>query len=86
MIVGPQLCGGWEHNNSTKTKQTGHANEQSIYSLMYVCKLLLDFLHNRNFSNAEHTSLLHKSMIFTVKCFVELAIVSLDHSHLIKLD
>ncbi len=34
LIVAPQLLGGWRHNYLTKTKQAGHANEQSMYSLM----------------------------------------------------
>jgi len=29
----PQLIGGWQHNYSTKARQAGHVNEQSIYSL-----------------------------------------------------
>jgi hypothetical protein len=32
--VVPQLSGGWQHNYSTKTRQTGRSNEQSMYSLM----------------------------------------------------
>jgi len=32
--VVPQLCSGWRHNYSTKTRQAGRANEQSMYSLM----------------------------------------------------
>jgi hypothetical protein len=34
LIVVPQLGGGWRHNYSTKTRQAGHVNEQSMYSLM----------------------------------------------------
>jgi len=34
LIVVPQLCRGWQHNYSTKTRQAGHANEQSMYALM----------------------------------------------------
>jgi hypothetical protein len=34
MIVVPQLGGGRQHNYLTQTMQAGHANEQSIYSLM----------------------------------------------------
>ncbi len=34
LIVVPQLSSGYQHNYSTKTRQTGHANEQSTYSLM----------------------------------------------------
>ncbi len=29
----PQLSSGWRHNYSTKTRQAGRANEQSMYSL-----------------------------------------------------
>jgi hypothetical protein len=36
LIVAPQLCSGWQHNCSTKTRQAGRANEQSMYSLMYM--------------------------------------------------
>ncbi len=38
LIVVPQLSGGWQHNYSTKTRQAGHANEQSLYSLMSMVK------------------------------------------------
>jgi len=34
LIVAPQLGGGQRHNYSTKTRQAGRANEQSMYSLM----------------------------------------------------
>ncbi len=34
LIVAPQLSSGWQHNYSTKTRQAGHADEQSMYSLM----------------------------------------------------
>jgi len=34
LIVAPQLSSGWRHNYSTKTRQEGRANEQSMYSLM----------------------------------------------------
>jgi hypothetical protein len=34
LIVAPQLSSGWRHNYSTKTKQVGLANEQSVYSPM----------------------------------------------------
>jgi hypothetical protein len=33
-IVVPQLSGGCQHNYSTKTRQAGRADEQSLYSLM----------------------------------------------------
>jgi len=36
LIVAPQLSSGWWHNYSTKTRQTGRANEQSIYSLLSI--------------------------------------------------
>jgi hypothetical protein len=32
--VAPQLGGGRRNNYSTKTRQAGRANEQSMYSLM----------------------------------------------------
>jgi hypothetical protein len=34
LIVAPQLGGSRQHNYSTKTRQAGCANEQSMYSLM----------------------------------------------------
>jgi hypothetical protein len=34
MTVVPPLSGDWQHNYSTKTRHEGHANEQSMYSLM----------------------------------------------------
>jgi hypothetical protein len=36
LIVVPQLCSGWQHNYSTKTRQAGRANEQSMYVFSYV--------------------------------------------------
>jgi hypothetical protein len=34
LIVAPQQSSGWRHNFSTKTRQAGHASEQSMYSFM----------------------------------------------------
>jgi enoyl-[acyl-carrier-protein] reductase (NADH) len=34
LIVAPQLSSGRQNNYSTKTRQAGWANEQSMYSLM----------------------------------------------------
>jgi hypothetical protein len=34
LIVASQLCSGWQHNYSTKTRQAGQTNEQSTYSHM----------------------------------------------------
>ncbi len=34
LIVVPKLSCGWQHNYSTKTRQSSHANEQSMDSLM----------------------------------------------------
>jgi hypothetical protein len=34
MIVVPQLSGGWQHNYSSRTRQAGCTNEQSMYYLM----------------------------------------------------
>jgi hypothetical protein len=34
LIVVPQLSSGWRHNYLTKARQVGHANEQSMYSIM----------------------------------------------------
>jgi len=31
LIVAPQLSSGQQHNYSTKTRQAGHADEQSMY-------------------------------------------------------
>jgi hypothetical protein len=42
LIVAPQLSGGWQHNNSTKTRQAGCANEQSIYYEMSMFKIILN--------------------------------------------
>jgi hypothetical protein len=36
LLVATQLSGGWQHNYFTKIWQTGHANDQSMYSLMSV--------------------------------------------------
>jgi hypothetical protein len=35
-IVVPQLSGGRLHSHSTKTRQAGRDNEQSIYSYLYM--------------------------------------------------
>jgi len=34
LIVVPQLSSDWQHNYSTKTRQAGHGNRQSMYSLI----------------------------------------------------
>ena len=34
LTVVPQLSGGWQHNDLTKTSQAGHANKQSFNNLM----------------------------------------------------
>ncbi len=34
LIVAPQLTGGRQHNYSTKTRQAGFADKQSMYSPM----------------------------------------------------
>ncbi len=44
MIVAPQLSSGWWHNYSTKTRQEGRANEQSMYSLMSMNKTAITLL------------------------------------------
>jgi hypothetical protein len=36
LIVAPQLSGGWQHYYSTKARQAGRTNEQSIYSQLSV--------------------------------------------------
>ncbi len=36
----PQLSGSWQNNYSTKTRQTGRANEQYMYSLMSMAIML----------------------------------------------
>jgi hypothetical protein len=48
LIVAPQLSRGWQHNYSTKTRQAGQANEQSMYSLMSMATTLSKV---RNFYN-----------------------------------
>ncbi len=40
LIVVPQLSSGWQHNYSTKTSQAGHANWQSMYSIVSMAKIL----------------------------------------------
>jgi len=41
LIVVPQLSSGRRHNYSTKTRQAGQANEQSMHSLMFMVHPLL---------------------------------------------
>ncbi len=36
LIVASHLSSGHQHNYSTKTRQAGQANEQSMYPLMYM--------------------------------------------------
>ncbi len=38
--MAPQLGGGRRHNYSTKSRQAGRANEQSMYSLMSIVETL----------------------------------------------
>ncbi len=38
LIVTPQQSSGWQHNYSTKTRQAGCTDEQSMYSLMSVIR------------------------------------------------
>jgi hypothetical protein len=40
---GPTDSSGWRHNYSTKTRQVGQANEQSMYSLMSMVATLARF-------------------------------------------
>ncbi len=59
LIVAPQLDGGWRHNYSTKTRQAGRANEQSMCSLMsmfqtyLISKLSTHQISKENFPFAE---------------------------------
>ncbi len=39
LIVAPQQSSRWWHNYSTKPRQAGHANEQSMYSLMSMASI-----------------------------------------------
>jgi hypothetical protein len=41
---GTTVNGVWQHNYSTKIWQTGHANDQSMYSLMSVDGCKIQFL------------------------------------------
>ncbi len=47
LIVAPQLGGGRRHNYSTKTRQAGHANEQSMYSLTSMGAIETKFVFSR---------------------------------------
>jgi hypothetical protein len=73
LIVVPQLSSGRQHNFSTKTRQAGQANEQSMYSLMSMIYLLiaiekidngneasraLDYTRLERLDSDEHSSLL----------------------------
>jgi hAT family C-terminal dimerisation region len=44
LIVAPQLCSGWRHNSSTKTRQAGRANEHSLMSMFLPQKSFSCFL------------------------------------------
>jgi hypothetical protein len=44
LIVAPQLRSGWQHNYSTKTKQAGQVNKQSMCSLMSMSRCHLGML------------------------------------------
>jgi len=52
LIVGPQLSSGWQHKYSTKTRQVGQANEQSMYSLMSMVWPLLSNSETKIYKNA----------------------------------
>jgi hypothetical protein len=41
LIVTPQISVGWQHNYSTKTRQAGCTNEQSMYYLMSMVHIYL---------------------------------------------
>jgi hypothetical protein len=73
LIVVPQLSGGWQRNYSTKTRQAGHANEQSMYSLMSM--LLIYSLDICGLTKGAWTSksMLPGSRIFAKKSFWKLA-------------
>jgi hypothetical protein len=47
LFVVPQLSSGRQHNYSTETRQAGHANEQSMYSLMSIKNTYSSFDSNR---------------------------------------
>ncbi len=47
--MAPKLGGGWLHNYSTKTRQGGHANELSMYSLMSMFDTACGVLHTFKF-------------------------------------
>ena len=40
LIVLPQLSSDWQHNYSTKTRQAGQANVQSMYYIMSMVEQL----------------------------------------------
>jgi len=44
-IVAPQLSGGSQHHYSTKTRQAGFTNEQSMYSLTSLYSQLIRILN-----------------------------------------
>jgi hypothetical protein len=50
LIAAPQLSGGQQDKYLTKTRQAGHANEQSIYSLMSMVFRLIKI--DKNFCNS----------------------------------
>jgi hypothetical protein len=55
LIVARQLSSGWRHNYSTKTRQSGWANEQSMYSLMSM--MLMEQLTLKSVNNCLNASI-----------------------------
>ncbi len=56
LIGAPQLSSGRQHNYSTKTRQAGRANGQSMYSLMSMHLPHHDICHTITFFKAWHLS------------------------------
>jgi hypothetical protein len=54
--VAPKLSSGWQHNYSTKTRQAGRANEQSMYSLM---SMSYTDAYNVRYRDTKHNDTLH---------------------------
>jgi hypothetical protein len=59
LIVAPQLSSGWRHNYSTKTRQAGQDNEQSVYFLLCLC-----YLHTSITFSATHFQ--EKNNVFSI--------------------
>jgi hypothetical protein len=57
LMLAPQLSSGWQHNYSTKTRQMGCANEQSIILCLCIPKITIKSYIKNAKPESDHDSL-----------------------------